>query len=133
VWLRALGDFSFVLACLANTFFVLAVAIRFGQFRAPVTDSLKFNAYGMYLIHYAFVVWLQFALLGVDLPAIVKGGVVFLGTLALSWSLTAALRRQRFIAQLIGAERKHAQIGVARGNPAPWKGALTPGARPAPR
>jgi hypothetical protein len=38
-------------------------------------------------------VWLQFALLGLALPALVKASIVFSVTLALSWSATAALRR----------------------------------------
>ncbi len=69
-------------------------------------DRLKQNAYGMYLIHYGFVVWLQYALLGLELPAILKGVIVFGGTLFFSWSITAAIRRAPTIAQLIGGERR---------------------------
>jgi surface polysaccharide O-acyltransferase-like enzyme len=64
-------------------------------------DSLRDNAYGMYLIHYAFVSWLQYALLKATLPAIAKGSVGFLATLALSWSVTAVLRRIPAVAELI--------------------------------
>ena len=35
-------------------------------------DSLSANAYGMYIVHYLFVVWLQFALLNAALPAVGK-------------------------------------------------------------
>jgi surface polysaccharide O-acyltransferase-like enzyme len=66
-----------------------------------VLDSLPDNAYGIYLIHYAFVSWLQYALLKTALPAIAKGAVVFLGTLALSWSFTAALRRIPGVARIV--------------------------------
>jgi hypothetical protein len=59
----------------------------------------------MYLIHYLYVVWLQYALLPAEVPAVLKGAIVFAGTLALSWSLTAALRRLPAIAQVIGADR----------------------------
>jgi surface polysaccharide O-acyltransferase-like enzyme len=55
----------------------------------------------MYLIHCAFVSWLQYALLKTGLPAIAKGSVVFLGTLALSWSVTAALRRIPGVARIV--------------------------------
>ena len=44
-------------------------------------DSLSANAYGMYLVHYVFVVWLQFALLDVALFAVGKAAIVFVGTL----------------------------------------------------
>jgi hypothetical protein len=47
----------------------------------------------MYLTHYAFVSWLQYALLKPQLPAIAKGSLVFAGAVLLSWGTTAALRR----------------------------------------
>ena len=70
----------------------------FAQLRSRVLDSLKSNAYGMYLIHYLFIVWLQFAMLATNLPAILKAAVVFAGTLALSWAATAALRQVSAVA-----------------------------------
>ena len=106
--LQAAGGLSFVLACFASCFLVLAVAVRFGRIRARVLDSLKVNAFGMYLVHYLFVVWLQFALLGLALPAILKGAIVFGGTLMLSWGASAALRRVPAIGQIIGADRRAA-------------------------
>ncbi|MDQ2844159.1 MAG: hypothetical protein M3Y72_24590 [Acidobacteriota bacterium] len=54
---------------------------------------LRDNAHGMYLIHYAFVSWLQYLLLPETVPAIAKGLFVFGGTVALSWGTTALLRR----------------------------------------
>ena len=44
--------------------------------------------FGMYLFHYLFVVWLQYALLGVALFAIGKAMIVFGGTLLLAWATT---------------------------------------------
>ena len=72
--MQILSDLSFVLACFASCFAVLAVAVRFARVRLAVLDSLKTNAYGMYLIHYVFVVWLQYALLPAGLPASAEGG-----------------------------------------------------------
>jgi glucans biosynthesis protein C len=117
--LQILSGLSFALACFGSCFGVLAVAVRFARIRSPILDSLKVNAYGMYLIHYVFVVWLQYALLPAELPAVLKGGLVFAGTLALSWSATAALRRLPAIAQLIGAGRPGA---VAARPPSPASG-----------
>jgi peptidoglycan/LPS O-acetylase OafA/YrhL len=97
---------SFVLACFASCFFVFAASVRFAQFRTRLLDSLKDNAYGMYLVHYLFVVWLQFAMLATALPAIAKASVVFAGTLTLSWVATAALRRIPAVAQIIGDGRR---------------------------
>jgi glucan biosynthesis protein C len=97
---------SFLLACFASCFFTLGAAVRFAQFGTRLFDSLKENAYGMYLIHYLFIVWLQFAMLPIALPAILKAAVVFGGTLALSWAATAALRQVSAVAQIIGEARR---------------------------
>jgi surface polysaccharide O-acyltransferase-like enzyme len=112
VALRALAGLGYVAACFASCFFVFAVAVRFGVrsegVRARLLDSLKANAFGMYLVHYLFIVWLQFALLGLALPAVIKAAIVFSLTLALSWSATAALRRIPPVANIIGADRRPA-------------------------
>ena len=62
----------------------------------------------MYLIHYLFIVWLQFAMLATGLPAILKAMVVFAGTLALSWAATAGLRQVSAVSQIIGEGRRAA-------------------------
>jgi hypothetical protein len=112
VGLQIPADLSFVFACFASCFAVLAVALRFISRRLPSLAGLGGSAYGMYLVHYLFVVWLQFALLGIALPAVIKGAVVFGVTLFLSWSTVAALRRLPSVAQIIGADRAK---GTARG------------------
>ena len=91
--LQTLSDLAFALACFGSCFAVLAVAVRFARIRTPVLDSLKANAFGMYLIHYVFVVWLQYVLLPAELPALLKAAFVFSGALVLSWIVAAALRR----------------------------------------
>jgi surface polysaccharide O-acyltransferase-like enzyme len=83
---------GYVLACAGGGMVVLALALRFSTRRRRILDSLSENAYGMYLVHYLFVVWLQYAMLGVAIPAIIKAAIVFAGTLLLSWGTTAALR-----------------------------------------
>jgi len=44
----------------------------------------------MYLNHYIFMVWLQFAVLGLGLFAVGKAAIVFLGTFAASWVAAVA-------------------------------------------
>jgi hypothetical protein len=103
--LQTLDDLSFVLACGSSCLFVVALFLRFAKRRLRLFDVLKDNAYGMYLIHYVFVVWLQYALLGAAIPAIAKAPIVFGGTLLLSWASTAVLRRIPPAARVIGADR----------------------------
>jgi len=69
--------------------------------RSKILYSLGNNAYGMYLIHYAFVSWLQYLVLPAAWPAVFKGCVVFAGTTLLSWGSTAGLRRISAIARTI--------------------------------
>ena len=96
----ALGGFTFTLSCAATSMAFLALFVRFAKPR-KIFDSLRENAYGIYLIHYAFVSWLQFALLKAQLSAIEKGFIVFAGTLALSWIAIAAIRRVPAVARVI--------------------------------
>ncbi len=103
--LQALADLSFVLACFSSCFAVLALFLRFAGRRLPVLASLRRDAFGLYLVHYVFVVWLQYALLGVGLFAAAKGAIVFGGTLLLSWSTIAVIRRISPAGQIIGADR----------------------------
>ena len=75
--------------------------MRFARSRTAYLDSLQENAYAMYVVHYVFVSWLQYALLPARLSAVAKGSIVFLGTTALSWAASAALRRVPAIARVI--------------------------------
>jgi hypothetical protein len=95
------GDLAFALCCAVSGFSFLALFARFARRRNRIFDSLRDNAYGMYLIHYPFASWLPLLLLSAPLPAFVKGTVAFLGTLALSWAATAALRRIPGVARVI--------------------------------
>ena len=68
----------------------MALCLRFAPERTRILDSLSVNAYSMYLLHYVFIVWLQYALLPVGLFAIGKAAIVFGGTLALTWAAAVA-------------------------------------------
>jgi hypothetical protein len=95
------GDSTFVLSCAASSFAFLALFVRFAKTRSKIWDSLSRNAYAIYLIHYAFVSWLQYALLRTSLPAVAKGSIVFLGAVLVSWGATATLRRIPAIGRVI--------------------------------
>jgi len=59
--------------------------------------SLSANAYGIYLIHYIFVVWCQYYLLDYNLPAVIKFFITFVVALLMSWLLTHWLRKNTII------------------------------------
>jgi hypothetical protein len=94
-------DATFVLSCAASCFGFMSLFARFASRRVAIFDSLTANAYGMYLIHYAFVSWLQYALLKTAMPGLAKGVLVFAGTVALSWATVAVLRRIPAVARVI--------------------------------
>ena len=95
------ADCGFVLSCAASSFMFLALFVRFAKNRSTMWNSLTANAYGIYLVHYAFVSWLQYSLLKTTLPAIAKGSLVILGALALSWGTVAVLRRIPAVGRVI--------------------------------
>lgn len=98
-------DIAFVLACTGGCFFVIGACLRFGAVRSRVMDNLAENAFGMYLFHYPFVVWLQFALLGIAFSAVGKGAIVFTGTVVLAWTVTSLCRLLPWGSHLVGVER----------------------------
>ena len=59
------------------------------------------QAYGIFLTHYIFVIWLQYAVYDYSWPAVAKFATVFLGTLALSWTVTRLLRKIPAVARMI--------------------------------
>ena len=99
-WSILLGGL-WVLSCAASCFGFMSLFARFATRRVVAFDSLTDNGYGMYLIHYAFVSWLQLALLRIAMPGLAKGALVFAGTVALSWGTIAALRRIPAVARVI--------------------------------
>jgi hypothetical protein len=62
VALLTFANFAFVVACASLSLAALGIFSRFARNGNAIGDSLSANAYGIYLFHYAFVTWFQFAL-----------------------------------------------------------------------
>jgi peptidoglycan/LPS O-acetylase OafA/YrhL len=95
------SDAGFVLSCAATSFAFLALFLRFAKSRSTWFDSLSANSYAIYLVHYMFVSWLQYALLPASLPGYAKFTIVLAGALGLSWATAAAIRRIPAIARIV--------------------------------
>jgi hypothetical protein len=99
LWWRVAYALAFVSYSAAQTFNILALFLRFDNEGSSILDPLRDSAYGMYLIHYIPVLWLQYALSDISLSpvmqltAIIKAVIVFILTLLVSWAATAALRK----------------------------------------
>ena len=85
----------------AMAFAVPAIFLRFAGSGWRLLDALQPSAYGVYLLHYIFIIWLQYAVYDYSLSAGVKFAIVFAGTLAMSWGLTVMLRRIPVVARMI--------------------------------
>jgi len=75
--------------------------VRFAKSRLSLLDALRPSAYGIFLVHYIFIIWLQYYVYDFSLPAFVKFALVFAGTLSLSWGLVVLLRKIPFVARMI--------------------------------
>jgi glucans biosynthesis protein C len=84
---------AYPVACASGCLFLLAICLRFSRNHIKILDSLSANAYAMYLVHYVFVVWLQYVLLGSNLFAIAKVAIVLSCTLILSLASSVAFNR----------------------------------------
>jgi hypothetical protein len=92
-------DVLFACFCASQTINTLALFLRFNNDGWSIFDPLRESSFGIYLIHYVPLLWLQYALFGLALvpnpqmTAILKAVIVFVLTLAISWAATEALRK----------------------------------------
>lgn len=92
-WYEAIYGLFFAAFSVAIMFAILGYFLSFRQSGRSILDAMQASAFGMFLVHYPIVLWLQYWLFDVDIPAIAKGLIAFLLTVILSWAATAALRR----------------------------------------
>jgi surface polysaccharide O-acyltransferase-like enzyme len=98
-WWDALHAFFFASFGASQTLNVLALFLKFDSSGWSIFDPLRESSFGIFLIHYVPLLWLQYAFYGVTLAptmqetAILKALIVFVLTLGISWAATIALRK----------------------------------------
>ena len=92
---------AFALFSAAMTTAEISTFLRFAQSRLALLDAMKPQAYGIFLVHYIFIIYLQYAVFDPPLPAFVKFAIVFIGTLSLSWVTTLLLRKIPVVGRMI--------------------------------
>ena len=92
---------AFTFTCSIAVLGFISIFLRFTKQSNGIIENLRRNSFGIYIIHYLIVTWLPFWLLQIQLPVIIKALIVFLGTLILSWSFIAAIRRIPMVARVI--------------------------------
>jgi surface polysaccharide O-acyltransferase-like enzyme len=99
LWWDTAHAFFFASFSASQTINLLTLFLRFDSRGWSILDPLRENSFGIFLIHYVPLLWLQYALYGVTLAplqqetAILKALIVFVLTFAISWTATLALRR----------------------------------------
>jgi surface polysaccharide O-acyltransferase-like enzyme len=83
------------------TFTVPAVFLRFDRSSFWLLDAMRPSDYGIYLLHFVPLIWLQYVVYDPAFPAFVKFAIVFAGTLSMSWALTVLLRKIPLAARMI--------------------------------
>jgi hypothetical protein len=92
-WYEACYGTIFVVFSATIVAAILAYFTRVKNAGWSLLDPLQNYAYGIFLIHYLFTLWLQYWLFDFDVPAVVKAMAVFAIALALSWATTAVQRQ----------------------------------------
>ena len=101
LWWRTAYGAAFAAFSAAMAFTVPATSLRLARSSLRLLDAMQPQAYGIFLLHYMFIIWLQYTVYDPAFPAGVKAGIVFVGTLSGSWLLTMMLRRIPVIARMI--------------------------------
>jgi peptidoglycan/LPS O-acetylase OafA/YrhL len=100
------ASFSYPVACACGGLTLLAIFLRYGGgIRLALLDSLSATAYSIYLLHYPFVVWLQYALLDSNLIAPAKAAIVLAGSLSMSWLISVGFSRVAAGSNVVAARR----------------------------
>jgi surface polysaccharide O-acyltransferase-like enzyme len=101
LWWRTAYGVAFALFSAAMAFTIPATSLRLARSSLSLLDAMRPSAYGIYLLHYIFIIWLQYVVYDPTFPAGIKAAIVFIGTLSGSWALTVLLRKIPFVARMI--------------------------------
>jgi len=92
-WYQLFYGTFFVLFSASILFAILGFFLNSKSPGPNLLNRMQADAYGMFLVHYPIVLWIQYFLFDYDLPAIAKAAIAFVATVILSWAATAALRK----------------------------------------
>jgi peptidoglycan/LPS O-acetylase OafA/YrhL len=101
LWWHTAYGLVFALFSASMTFTVPAIFLRFATSSMRLLDGMQPSAYGIYLLHFIPLLWLQYLISEPAWSPIVKFAIVLSGTLSLSWAATIWLRRIGVVARMI--------------------------------
>jgi surface polysaccharide O-acyltransferase-like enzyme len=100
-WWHTAYGLTFAMFSVAMTFTVPAVFLRVARSPLWLLDAIRPSAYGIYLLHFVPLIWLQYIVYDPAFPAFIKFAIVFAGTLSMSWALTVLLPKIPLVARTI--------------------------------
>jgi hypothetical protein len=100
--MRTVSALAYVAASVAGVMLMMAVSVRFCARPIAWLEPLSRHSLSIFVLHYAPVVWMQYALTGAPLPAVLKAAIVFAVVLPASLVAAMALKRNALAAKLIG-------------------------------
>jgi hypothetical protein len=101
LWWQAAYGLVFAMYCGSMNFAVPAIFLCAARSKVWLLDAMQKQAYGIYLVHFIPLVWMQYVITDPPLPAFVKFVMVFAVTLSTSWAATMALRKIPAVARMI--------------------------------
>ncbi|CAL76458.1 Putative membrane protein [Bradyrhizobium sp. ORS 278] len=101
LWWRAAYGSAVASFCASMAFGVPTFFLRWARAPLALMDRMQPSAYGIYLLHFLPLLWLQYLVFDPAWPAPVKFAIVLVGTLAVSWGAAALLRRVPLVKRII--------------------------------
>jgi peptidoglycan/LPS O-acetylase OafA/YrhL len=101
LWWQVAYSLAFASFSAAMAFTIPATSLRLAHSSLRFLDAMRPSAYGIFLLHYIFIIWLQYFVYDPAWPAMIKAAIVFACTLGGSWLLTVWLRKIPFVARMI--------------------------------
>ena len=101
LWWQVAYAIAFASFSAAMAFTIPATSLRLAHSSLRFLDAMQPSAYGIFLLHYVFIIWLQYVVYDPAWPAGVKAAIVFVGTLGGSWLITVWVRKIPFVARMI--------------------------------
>src|SRR5262249_4223679 len=93
----AIWAILWVVSCVASCFAFLALFRGVVRTRRRWMDSFSRSAFIIYIVHYIYVLWLQRALMGINIHASLKFLIVFSGATLFSWLTAQCLLAFRWL------------------------------------
>ncbi len=91
----------FAASCAGLSLGLLGFFRKYVHQTQPVMESLNSNAFGIYILHYTWITWLQYLLLEAAWPAALKFIFCFIAGLLFSWGSSHLLRKIPVVRQML--------------------------------